>query len=40
MTATLQGEPCNYCDVTEEHVMIAEFNLPHDILEDPDGRSN
>ena len=40
MTATLHGELCNYCDVTEEDVMMSELNSPHDILEDPNGRSN
>jgi len=40
MTATLRGEPCNWCDVTEEDVMDMEMNSPHDILEDPNGRSN
>ena len=40
MTATLRGEPCNWCDVTEEDVMDMEMNSPHDILEDPNGTNN
>ena len=34
ITATLRGEPCNYCDVTEEDIENEE--LDKDCLYDPE----
>jgi len=34
ITSTLRGEPCNYCDVTEEDIENEE--LDKDCLYDPE----
>jgi hypothetical protein len=38
LTATLRGEPCNYCDVTEETIenWVITEDLDRDILVDPE----
>ena len=33
-TATLRGEPCNWCDVTEEDIKIQDMDK--DYLYDPE----
>jgi len=34
MTATLRGEPCNYCDITQVDIEMMEIN--NDELFDPE----
>ena len=35
VTATLKGEPCNWCDITQEDVEEEALLERHDLLVDP-----
>lgn len=37
LTATLRGEPCNYCDITEEDIKewVITEDIDRDVLLDP-----